>query len=95
MPANPFRFDLRALPLMVGSLLTLTLVLTGCDSQMVTARFAEAQAQAQSSSGIIMPDELRAALEEALPPADEATRPIPDADEAFLYGVGIGAIQEL
>ena len=40
-----------------------------------------------------MPDELRAALEESLP-ADEATRPIPDADEAF-YGVGIGAIQEL
>ena len=72
MPANPFRFDPRAVPLMLGSLLML--MLTGCDSQMVTARFAEAQAQ--SSSGIIMPDELRAALEEALPPADEATRPI-------------------
>ena len=91
MPANPFRFVLRALPLMLGSLLML--VLFGCDSQMVTARFAEAQAQ--TNSGIIMPDELRAALEEALPSPEEATRPIPDADEAFLYGVGIGAIQEL
>ena len=75
---------------MVGSLLTLMLVLTGCDLQMVTAaRFAEAQAQAQSSSGIRCSTSLRRA-EEALPQADESTRPIPDADEAFLYGVGIG-----
>ena len=41
-----------------------------------------------------MPTELRTALEEALPTGQSGGQ-LPDADEAFLYGVGIGAIQEL
>ncbi|MAH87682.1 MAG: hypothetical protein CMF26_03625 [Kiloniella sp.] len=95
MPANRFRFDLRAPSLTF--LAAIVLAFTGCDSQLVSARFAEAQvkSQAQSGAGISMPAELRAALEEALPAPGESSKPVPDADEAFLYGVGIGAIQEL
>ena len=88
MPQSPFRFGphLAFIPLAV-----LMLVLSACEAGQVNARSAVRNV---SNSSIVMPAELRAALEEALPTGQSGGQ-MPDADEAFLYGVGIGAIQEL
>lgn len=88
MPQNLFRFGPQ---LAFGALGLLTLFLSACDAGQVNARTTARKA---SSSSIVMPQELRAALEEALPTGQSGGQ-LPDADEAFLYGVGIGAIQEL
>ena len=88
MPLSLFRFG----PLFAFAALTLvTLFLAGCEAGDVTVR---STARKATGSNIVMPDELRAALEEALPTGQSGGQ-LPDADEAFLYGVGIGAIQEL
>ena len=88
MPRNLFRFGPQ---LAFGALGLLTLFLSACDAGQVNARTTARKA---ASSSIVMPQELRAALEEALPTGQSGGQ-LPDADEAFLYGVGIGAIQEL
>ena len=88
MPQNLFRFGPK---LAFGALGLLTLFLSACDAGQVNVR---STARKAPSSSIVMPAELRAALEEALPTGQSGGQ-LPDADEAFLYGVGIGAIQEL
>lgn len=88
MPQNLFRFGPQ---LAFGALGLLTLFLSACDAGQVNVR---STARKAPSSSIVMPAELRAALEEALPTGQSGGQ-LPDADEAFLYGVGIGAIQEL
>ncbi len=88
MPLSLFRFG----PLLTFcALALLTAFLSACEAGDVNVRSA---ARNTSGSNITMPDELREALEEALPTGHSGGQ-LPDADEAFLYGVGIGAIQEL
>ncbi len=88
MPQSLFRFGPH---LAFCALAVLTLFLSACDAGQVNARTTARKA---TNSSIVMPTELRTALEEALPTGQSGGQ-LPDADEAFLYGVGIGAIQEL
>ncbi len=90
MPLNLFRFGQNvARYSFLCAFAALSLIVVGCDAGDVRVRATQ-----QASSGIVMPRELRTALEEALPTGSSGGQ-MPDADEAFLYGVGIGAIQEL
>ncbi|MGB1146876.1 MAG: S41 family peptidase [Alphaproteobacteria bacterium] len=87
MPRHQLRFGQK---IAFGGLFLLFLGLAGCEAGNVAAR----EISRSNDSGISMPRELRTALEEALPTGESGGQ-LPDADEAFLYGVGIGAIQEL
>ena len=87
MPRNQFQVGQK---IAFGGLILLFLGLAGCERGGVGAR----DLSGSSGSSITMPRELRTALEEALPTGSSGGQ-LPDADEAFLYGVGIGAIQEL
>ena len=85
MPRNQFQVGQK---IAFGGLILLFLGLAGCEGGGVGAR----DLSGSSGSSITMPRELRTALEEALPTGSSGGQ-LPDADEAFLYGVGIGAIQ--